>query len=110
MYRKPDSPTKEQADATAERKCGCDGCLVASYMQSGSGCQSVAPSSRTHLVGVRDEQRALSRAVVVQHRHNLHRRVRLARAGRAHHHGQPRLYARGNGLNLFNASGDKECQ
>lgn len=52
------------------------------------------------LVRVGDHQRALAGAVVVQDVHDLHRRVRLARAWWAHHHGQPRLHPTHDGLCL----------
>eukprot|EP00976_Prorocentrum_cordatum_P019339 392216-Prorocentrum_minimum.AAC.1 len=52
------------------------------------------------VVGVRDEQRALLRAVVVQLVHDLHRHVRLASTGRAHHHGQARVRPRADRLHL----------
>mmetsp|Transcript_7163 Transcript_7163/g.14532 ORF Transcript_7163/g.14532 Transcript_7163/m.14532 type:complete len:363 (-) Transcript_7163:1954-3042(-) len=49
---------------------------------------------------MRDEQGALLRPVVVQLVHDLHRHVRLARAGRAHHHRQPRVHPGPNRAHL----------
>ena len=47
-----------------------------------------------------DEQRALAGAVVVQHVHDLHGCVCLARARRPHHHRQPRLSACSDSFHL----------
>mmetsp|Transcript_13354 Transcript_13354/g.25631 ORF Transcript_13354/g.25631 Transcript_13354/m.25631 type:complete len:705 (+) Transcript_13354:2030-4144(+) len=49
---------------------------------------------------MRDHQGALLREVAVQLVHDLHCHVRLARARRSHHHGQPRVHSRANGFHL----------
>lgn len=46
------------------------------------------------LVGVGDEQGALTRAVVVQHMHDLHCCICFACSWGPYHHGQPRLHPR----------------
>ena len=55
---------------------------------------------RACLVGVRNEQCTLGWAVVVQHMHDLHRRVRLACTRRANDHRQPWLHASPDRLHL----------
>ena len=52
------------------------------------------------LIRVGDDQRALLRKVVVQVGDDLDGHVGLAGAGRAHHHRQPVVDARTNGLHL----------
>ena len=59
------------------------------------------------LVRVRDNQRALVRVIVIQIRDNLHCHVRFARARRSHHHGQARLHARADGLDLRGREGHR---
>ena len=53
-----------------------------------------------HLIGVGDEERALTRTVVVQHIHDLYRSVGLAGSGGAHDHRQSGLDARHDRLHL----------
>ena len=71
-----------------------------SCSEGGAITGHLAAQEYARLVGVRDKQGALRRAVVIEHVHDLHRRVCLARAWRANHHGQPWLHARPDRLHL----------
>ena len=53
-----------------------------------------------HLIGVGDEKRALPRAVVVQHVHDLYRGIGLSGSGGPHDHRQSGLDARHYRLRL----------